>query len=88
MKTGAENRMESNQRNMQEVTVTYLRPCQISAMDIIGKMLEKWDKVFKNRPTKSFKGCFPQILLGPFLSILSQMFNISYFSKKLHYRLF
>ena len=88
MKTGAENRMESNQRNMQEVTVTYLRPCQISAMNIIGKMLEKWDKVFKNRPTKSFKGCFPQILLGPFLNILSQMFNISYFSKKLHYRLF
>ena len=54
MKTGAENRMESNQGNMQEVTVTYLRPCQISAMDIIGKMLEKWDKVFKNRPSKIF----------------------------------
>ena len=26
-----------------------------------------WDKAFKNGPSKSFKGCLPQILLGPFL---------------------
>ena len=31
-----------------------------------------WDKVFKNGSSKSaFKGCLPQILLGPFLNILS-----------------
>ena len=48
----------------------------------------KWDKVFKNRPSKiserqplrnlkgydlSFKGCLPQILLGPFLNTSSQI---------------
>ena len=38
-----------------------------------------WDKVFKNGPSKIcgrqplsfFKGCLPQILLGPFLNTLS-----------------
>ena len=56
---------------------------------------DKWDKVFKNRPSKIcgrqplknfkeyglleadffkfFKGCLPQILLGPFLNILPQI---------------
>ena len=33
----------------------------------------KWDKLFKNRPSQIFKSCLPQILLGPFLNILSQM---------------
>ena len=28
----------------------------------------KWDKVFKNGPSEIFKGCLPQILLGPFLN--------------------
>ena len=43
-----------------------------------------WDKVFKNGPSKIcgrqpsknlkfFKGCLPQILLGPFLNILSHI---------------
>ena len=31
-------------------------------------------KLFKNGPSKMFyKGCFPQILLGPFLNTLSQL---------------
>ena len=30
----------------------------------------KWDKVFKNGSSKIFKGCLPQILLGPFLNNL------------------
>ena len=29
-------------------------------------------KVFKNGPSKSFKGCLPQILLAPFLNTLTQ----------------
>ena len=29
------------------------------------------DKLFKNGPSKIFKGCLPQILLGPFLNTLS-----------------
>ena len=41
----------------------------------------KWVKIFKNGPVKfvedslkkCFKGCLPQILLGPFLSILTQI---------------
>ena len=41
----------------------------------------KWDKVFKNgpskicgrQPLKKLKGCLPQILLGPFLNTLSQI---------------
>ena len=33
----------------------------------------KWDKVFKNGPSKIFKGCLPQISLGPFLNTLSQI---------------
>ena len=43
----------------------------------------KWDKVFKNGPSKIcwgrpyyfnfFKGCLPQILLGPFWNTLSQI---------------
>ena len=52
----------------------------------------KWIKVFKNGPSKIcgrqplknmksyhykfFKGCLPQILLGPFLNALTQMFLI------------
>ena len=33
-----------------------------------------WDKVFKNKPSKKFfKGCLPQILLGPFLNTLSHI---------------
>ena len=41
-----------------------------------------WDKVFKNRPSKVcrrqnkvkfFKGCLPQILLGPRLNTLSHI---------------
>ena len=33
----------------------------------------KWDKLFKNGPSQIFKGCLPQILLGPFLNTFSQM---------------
>ena len=38
----------------------------------------KWGKIFKNGPSKTcgrqiFKGCLPQILLGPFLDTLSQI---------------
>ena len=52
----------------------------------------KWIKVFKNGPSKIcgrqplknmksyhykfFKGCLPQILVGPFLNALTQMFLI------------
>ena len=36
-------------------------------------MINIWDKVFKNGPSKIFKGCLPQILLGPFLNNLSYM---------------
>ena len=37
----------------------------------------KWDEVFKNgpRPLKFFKGCLPQIFVGPFLNALSQISN-------------
>ena len=53
-----------------------------------NKFGDKWDKVFKNGPSKIygrqplkdflkavrfFKGCLPQILPGPFLNTLSQM---------------
>ena len=31
------------------------------------------DKLFKNGPSKIFKGCLPQILLGPFLNTLSHV---------------
>ena len=30
-------------------------------------------KVFKNGPSKIFKGCLPQILLGPFLNTLTHL---------------
>ena len=35
------------------------------------------DKVFKNRPYRFqiFKGCFPQILVGPLLNILTFVFT-------------
>ena len=58
--------------------------------DII-KIKYKWDKVFKNGPSKIcgrqplknpfkfFKGCLPQILLGPFLNTLSQISLFTYF---------
>ena len=46
-------------------------------------LIDNRDKVFKNGPSKfclsrpypfkSFKGCLPQILLGPFLNTLSHM---------------
>ena len=32
-----------------------------------GKRVDKWDKVFKNGPSKIFEGFLPEILLGPFL---------------------
>ena len=53
-------------------------------------MVRYMDKVFKNGPSKicgiqplksypfkSFKGCLPQILLGPFMNTLSHMIRIS-----------
>ena len=33
----------------------------------------KWVKVFKDGPSKIFKGCPPQILLGPYLNTLTQI---------------
>ena len=33
-----------------------------------------WDKVFKNGPSKIFKGCLPQILFGPFLDNLTHIY--------------
>ena len=33
----------------------------------------KWVKIFKNGSSKIFKGCLPQILLGPFLNTLAHM---------------
>ena len=32
-----------------------------------------WDKVFKDEPSKIFKGCLPLIFLGLFLNSLSRM---------------
>ena len=32
-----------------------------------------WDKVFKNGPREFFKGCFPQIILGPFFNTLAHI---------------
>ena len=60
----------------------------------VNKLMDKWDKVFKNGPRKIcgrqpliclcrpypfrfFKGCLPQMLLGPFLNTLSQMMRLS-----------
>ena len=37
--------------------------------------LNIWVKVFKNRPSKIFKGCLAQMLLGPFLNTLSHIFS-------------
>ena len=56
----------------------------------------KWDKVFKNGPSKIcgrqplvclsrpypfkiFKGCLPQILLGPLLNILTQISSTGFY---------
>ena len=37
-----------------------------------------WDKLSKNEASKiygrAFEGCLPQVLLGPFLNALSQLF--------------
>ena len=33
----------------------------------------RWDKVFKNGPSKFFKGCLSQILFGPFSYTLSHI---------------
>ena len=44
---------------------------------------DKWDKVFKNGPSKFLKGCLPQILLGLLLNTLSQMLLILPLSKKM-----
>ena len=38
-------------------------------------MTFKWNKVFKIGSNKIFKGCLPQILLGPFLNTFSQILN-------------
>ena len=37
--------------------------------------LNIWVKVFKNGPSKIFKGCLARMLLGPFLNTLSHIFN-------------
>ena len=37
---------------------------------ITEKLKLIWDKVFKNGPSKFFKGYLPQIVLGPFLNTL------------------
>ena len=59
-----------------------LRTATLVAVMWLAKSLEdfKWNKVFKNGPSKIcggqslkayiFKGCLPQILLGPFLNTL------------------
>ena len=44
---------------------------------------DKWDKVFKNGPSKFLKGCLPQILLGLLLNTLSQMLLILPLRKKM-----
>ena len=36
--------------------------------------LKKFEGVWSAYPFKFFKGCLPQILLGPFLNTLSQIF--------------
>ena len=36
-----------------------------------------WGEVFKNEPSKIFKGHLPQILLGPFLNTLSHVKRIA-----------
>ena len=35
-----------------------------------------WDIVCKNGPSKLFKGCLPQISLGPFLNTLPHMLQV------------
>ena len=38
---------------------------------LLAKLCDIWSKVFKNGPSRIFfKGCLPQILLGPFLNAL------------------
>ena len=37
------------------------------------KKYHKWDKVFKDEPSKLFKGCLQQILLCPFLNTWTQI---------------
>ena len=53
----------------------------VSKINILNRQRSIWVKVFKNRPSKicgtqplkNFKGCLPQILLGPFLNILTHL---------------
>ena len=49
-------------------------PC-LKHLNFVLSSSKIWDKVFKNGPSKIFKGCLAQILLGPFLNTLSHILH-------------
>ena len=47
-----------------------------NAKSVFGNIsMHIWDKVFKDGPFKIFKGCLPQISLGPNLNALSHILS-------------
>ena len=76
---------------LQRVVMNYIVWCKTVGVKQISRKTVKWDNVLKDGPSKIcgrqplrnlkwkfkfFKGCLPQILLGPLLNILSQMIGL------------
>ena len=46
------------------------KQCSVLDVTALNLLDHIWDKIFKNEPSKIFKGCLLKILLGPFLNTL------------------
>ena len=46
------------------------KQCSVLNVTALNLLDHIWDKIFKNEPSKIFKGCLLKILLGPFLNTL------------------